>query len=231
MVAPDGAPSVYPSGSYDQPMATRSIPGATHEVVNQPPPLDRHDVYGADRALGEAVERERAGWAGGDLHELGLLAGSAEWIEAGATANRHSPELRTHDRFGHRIDEVRFHPAYHALIGAAVERGPARGAVGRPAPGRPCRARRRVRRVEPGRRRRRMPDLDDLRGRSRAARGAGRRAWLPAVTSRDYDPELRPVAGKRGAAGRHGDDGEAGRLRRPRQHHPAVPRPATGPTG
>src|SRR4051812_29300583 len=96
---------------------------ATHDVRNQPPPLQGHDVFGSDVPLREAVAREGAAWAAGELHELGRLAGSAEWIEAGATANRHGPELRTHDRFGHRVDEVSFHPAYHALLGTAVEHG------------------------------------------------------------------------------------------------------------
>ncbi len=93
------------------------------EVLNQPPPLQEYDVFGADAALREAVAREGAGWAEGTLHELGSLAGDPATIEAGAAANRHGPELRTHDRFGHRVDEVAFHPAYHQLLGEAVEHG------------------------------------------------------------------------------------------------------------
>jgi putative acyl-CoA dehydrogenase len=93
------------------------------EVLNQPPPLQEYDVFGADAALREAVAREGAGWAEGELHELGALAGDPATIEAGAVANRLGPELRTHDRFGHRIDEVAFHPAYHQLLGTAVEHG------------------------------------------------------------------------------------------------------------
>jgi putative acyl-CoA dehydrogenase len=96
---------------------------ATHEVTNQPPPLEDYDVFGADAALVEAVEREGAAWAVDDLHALGRLAGSPEAIGWGFDANRHPPELRSHDRFGHRIDEVAYHPAYHELMQVAVSHG------------------------------------------------------------------------------------------------------------
>jgi putative acyl-CoA dehydrogenase len=95
----------------------------THEVTNQPPPLEGYDVFGTDAALVEAVEREGAGWAVDDLHALGRLAGSPEAIGWGFDANRHPPELRTHDRYGHRIDEVAYHPAYHELMQVAVSHG------------------------------------------------------------------------------------------------------------
>ncbi|HEX5945986.1 MAG TPA: acyl-CoA dehydrogenase family protein [Acidimicrobiales bacterium] len=95
----------------------------THEVTNQPPPLEGYDVFGADAALVEAVEREGAAWATADLHALGHLAGSREAIEWGFAANRNPPELRTHDRYGHRVDEVAYHPAYHELMRVAVGHG------------------------------------------------------------------------------------------------------------
>ena len=95
----------------------------THEVTNQPPPLEGYDVFAADAALVEAVEREGAGWAADDLHALGRLAGSPEAIAWGFEANRHEPELRTHDRYGHRIDAVAYHPAYHELMQVAVGHG------------------------------------------------------------------------------------------------------------
>ena len=96
---------------------------ATHEVTNQPPPLEGYDVFGADAALVEGVEREGAAWASEDLHALGRLAGSPEAIGWGFEANRFPPELRTHDRYGHRVDEVRYHPAYHELMQVAVGHG------------------------------------------------------------------------------------------------------------
>jgi putative acyl-CoA dehydrogenase len=94
----------------------------THEVFNQPPPLADHDVA-ADTALLAAVEREGAGWAAGDLHRLGKLAGTAEPQRWACDANRYEPRLVTHDRYGHRIDEVEFHPAWHRLMEVAVGEG------------------------------------------------------------------------------------------------------------
>ena len=98
-------------------------PLATHEVTNQPPPLTDYDVFGADRALRAAVEREGAGWALDELHELGRLAGSPEAQAWGEQANANPPVLRTHDRYGNRIDRVEYHPAYHELMRVAVSRG------------------------------------------------------------------------------------------------------------
>jgi putative acyl-CoA dehydrogenase len=171
---------------------------ATHEVFNQPPPLAGYDVA-ADPALLEAVEREGAGWAADDLHRLGRLAGSAEAQKWGDDANRYPPRLLTHDRYGHRLDEVEFHPAWHELMNVAVGEGLA---------GAPWAADR------PG---------------THVARGAGLFVWNqveaghscpvtmtyavvpalrhtpslaaayePGLTSRAYDPGLRPPGGKRG---------------------------------
>ena len=95
----------------------------THEVTNQPPPLTGHDVFGADVALGEALAREGAGWAAGELAELGRLAGSPECQEWGRQANANPPVLRSHDRYGNRIDVVDYHPAYHQLMATAVGHG------------------------------------------------------------------------------------------------------------
>jgi putative acyl-CoA dehydrogenase len=101
----------------------RSEPLArTHEVLNQPPPLVGHDVA-ADPVLLEGLHREGAGWYEEDLHRVGRLAGSEEVQHWAEQANRCEPELRTHDRYGHRIDEVEFHPAYHQLMDVAVREG------------------------------------------------------------------------------------------------------------
>ena len=99
------------------------MPYATHEVLNQPPPLEDHDVFALDAALGEALEREGAGWAAGDLGDLGSLAGTPGALEWGRLANENPPVLLTHDRFGHRIDRVEYHPAYHHLMETAVRAG------------------------------------------------------------------------------------------------------------
>ena len=97
-------------------------PHATHEVLNQVPPLAGYDVAD-DPALLEAAGREGAGWDAGRLHELGLLAGAADTQEHARLANEHPPVLRTHDARGHRIDEVEFHPSWHVLLGTAVGHG------------------------------------------------------------------------------------------------------------
>ncbi|MFG2005477.1 acyl-CoA dehydrogenase family protein [Spirillospora sp. NPDC048911] len=94
----------------------------THEVINQVPPLVDHDVAD-DPALLDALRREGADWAAAEIHELGRLAGTHEAQEWGRLANEHKPVLRTHDRYGHRIDEVEFHPAWHELMNVAVTHG------------------------------------------------------------------------------------------------------------
>jgi putative acyl-CoA dehydrogenase len=95
---------------------------ATHDVTNQPPPLSPYDAS-EDAALLEGLRREGAGWAEEDVRRLGRTAGSEEAQEWGEQANRHEPELHTHDRYGNRIDEVEFHPSWHRLMGVAVAEG------------------------------------------------------------------------------------------------------------
>jgi putative acyl-CoA dehydrogenase len=107
-------------------MDTKSINmymAETHDVENQPSPLHDYNLYQQDQALREAVVREGAGWAEKDLDAFGILAGSREMIELGFQANENKPVLYTHDNYGHRIDEVRFHPAYHRLMQISLESG------------------------------------------------------------------------------------------------------------
>lgn len=96
---------------------------STHEVENQPKPLENYNLYLADKALQKALIREGADWADSDLTAFGELAGKKENIELGFQANKYQPELRTHDRYGHRIDQVDFHPSYHQLMTTAIEHG------------------------------------------------------------------------------------------------------------
>ncbi|HSK26670.1 MAG TPA: acyl-CoA dehydrogenase family protein [Jiangellales bacterium] len=94
----------------------------THDVTNQPPPLTGHDVFGGDPALVDAVRRYAAGAEPG-LHDLGRRAGSAEARHWADEADGFPPRLRTHDRYGHRVDEVDFHPSWHRLMEVAVGAG------------------------------------------------------------------------------------------------------------
>ncbi len=94
--------------------------GATHEVFNQATPLENYNVVGEDAALVEGVRREGAGWAEDRILALGEIAGRARTLRLGVEANENEPVLRTHDRYGHRIDEVDFHPAWHELMTIGV---------------------------------------------------------------------------------------------------------------
>ncbi|MFF3379274.1 acyl-CoA dehydrogenase family protein [Streptomyces sp. NPDC002680] len=100
---------------------------STHTVTNQAPPLVGYDVFTADKALVAAVERHLdpglLDEARDELSTLGKSAGSAQVQEWGALANENPPKLRTHDRYGNRIDEVEFHPAWHRLLGKGVSAG------------------------------------------------------------------------------------------------------------
>ena len=91
--------------------------------MNQPPPLVGYNLFESDAPLREALAREGASWAEGVVSDLGRLAGTQEAIDWGFQANGNPPQLRTHDRFGNRIDEVEFHPAWHRLMEVAVGHG------------------------------------------------------------------------------------------------------------
>ena len=95
---------------------------ATHEVLNQVPPLAGYDVAD-DPALLGALRREGAGRAESELHQLGVLAGAPDTQEQARLANVNKPVLRTHDSRGYRIDEVEFHPSWHQLMTTAVGHG------------------------------------------------------------------------------------------------------------
>ncbi len=99
----------------------------THTVTNQVPPLVAYDVFACDPALTEGVARHAAPGhvdeITTELSELGAAAGSAQAQRWGEEANAHSPALRTHDRYGNRIDEVDFHPSWHRLLGHGVSAG------------------------------------------------------------------------------------------------------------
>jgi putative acyl-CoA dehydrogenase len=92
------------------------------DVLNQSVPFEDVDLLAADVPLQEALEREGGGWAIDRVRDCGLVAGSAEAQEHGRRAERNEPRLLTHDRFGHRIDQVELDPSWHWLLRGAVER-------------------------------------------------------------------------------------------------------------
>lgn len=173
---------------------------STHEVFNQAPPFADVNLFTCDPALREAVAREGAAWAADALAALGERLGTAAMLELGQLANQHPPELRAYDPAGNRIDEVLFHPAWHALlehlIGAGTHAAPwdsgragaqvARAAqyvlFGQVENGTQCPVTMTYAAVPALRQ---HPVL--------AAR------WLPTILSRRYDPRSLPVEQKTGA--------------------------------
>lgn len=96
----------------------------THEVLNQPPPLVDYNAFSTDTALVEGVRHYGVHPEGVDrLDRVGARAGSAQVVEWGFQANTYTPVLKTHDRFGYRVDEVEYHPAWHGLISEAIGYG------------------------------------------------------------------------------------------------------------
>lgn len=95
----------------------------THAVENQPSALEDYNLYAEDKALQEAVHREGASAAEQDIARFGAECGLPERIALGFAANANAPQLHTHDRFGHRIDAIEFHPSYHELMDIALSEG------------------------------------------------------------------------------------------------------------
>jgi putative acyl-CoA dehydrogenase len=104
-------------------MATIDVTDPAREVLNQPPPLQPLNLFEADVPLREALKREGGSWGVDRAREAGAVAGSVEALEHGRRVERNLPILRTHDRYGNRIDEVELDPSWHWLLRGAVERG------------------------------------------------------------------------------------------------------------
>src|ERR1700677_1829882 len=96
---------------------------AAHEVLNQPFALADYNLFTGDAALRAGVAREGADWAGAGLAAFGGKLGAVDYLEHSARANRYAPDFDTHDRYGRRVDLVRFHPAYHELMRVAIGHG------------------------------------------------------------------------------------------------------------
>ena len=167
------------------------------EVQNQPPPLEPYNLFASDIVLREAVKRERAGWAEDELGALGATLGAAETVKLGFDANKYPPHLRTLDRYGHRLDEVEFHPAWHALLTIALKAGLHSSPWAEPKPGaHVARAAGTymLNQIEAGV----YCPVAMTYGSVPALRNSPAVAaqWLPKIFSRDYDPRFRPASEK-----------------------------------
>jgi len=117
-------PPLAEPGLWDNPAMpdTAEAPQhATHTVFNQSTPLENVNLYEIDLPLQEAVRREGAGWAEDRIRALGEICGAPEIQLAGRDANEFPPRLKAFDRFGNRVDEVEFHPAWHQLMSLGIE--------------------------------------------------------------------------------------------------------------
>jgi len=171
----------------------------THEVVNVARDLVDYNLYLQDAALQEAVRREGAEWAHDDLAAFGAMLGAADYLEFGVLANRNPPELDTHDRFGNRVDLVRFHPAYHTLMKTSIEHGLHASPWSDPGEGAHVARAARVymhSQVEAGHQcpiTMTFAAVPSLRTTPQLAQ-----LWEPKITARVYDPRNVPDADKRG---------------------------------
>jgi putative acyl-CoA dehydrogenase len=172
----------------------------THQVLNQPPPLQDYDPLAADLALAEALRREGAAWAEPEVGSFARATATQEVIALGSDANQNPPRLRTHDRYGNRIDEVEFHPAWHALMRLSIGNGVHAGPWRDPKPGAHVARAAKMQlasQAEAGHgcpismtysaypALRQSPDLA--------------KQWAPRILSLEYDPRMLPVSQKRGA--------------------------------
>lgn len=170
----------------------------THDVINQPPPFEGINLFETDVSFREAVRRSGGNDHFGRLAQFGARAGSAEVIEWAALANEFVPRLRAFDRCGHRIDEVEFHPAYHALMDLGLTAGVSSAAWGAAPCGHLLHAALEflMAQAEPG--------VCCPMTMTHAAVAALRRQpdvatqWLPRVLASRYDPSSQPAAAKTG---------------------------------
>ncbi|GGC22285.1 isovaleryl-CoA dehydrogenase [Pseudoduganella buxea] len=175
-------------------------PFDTHEVRNQPTPFGDINLFACDPALREALLREGGADALPDLEALGRRLGRAEVLDLARLANVHAPVLHNFDQTGRRIDEVEFHPAWHALMTLLIEAGAHSSPWEAPGPGaQVARAARYMLfgQVENGSQCPVTMTYASVPALRHSPRLAAR--WLPKILSRHYDPRPLPIDAKRGA--------------------------------
>lgn len=171
----------------------------THEVMNQPQPLENYNLFTSDQALQDAVALGETQWGTEQLTGFGRLTGQADYLELGFQANENKPQLHTHDRFGHRVDLVKFHPAYHQLMQTSVEHGLHASPWTDPQPGAhtvraaKCYMQSQVEAAHICPITMTFAAIPTLRRQPELAK-----AWEPLITARQYDPRNVPMAGKKG---------------------------------
>ncbi|MGQ0430724.1 MAG: isovaleryl-CoA dehydrogenase [Gammaproteobacteria bacterium] len=180
-------------------------PGAAgSDAANQPPPFEGRNLYDDDAALREGVAAFGATWAQPALSAFGAVTGSNEARELARAANRHPPELLTHDRYGNRLDLVEFHPAYHELMALGCGVGVHSSPWAEPRPGaQVARAAMYLLfgQLENGTQ---CPLTMTFAATPVIARHADSlpdvaRTWLPRIHARAYDRRFLPIESKRGA--------------------------------
>ena len=175
-------------------------PFDTHAVFNQAPPFEDVDLFACDLALQEGLAREGGAFAAGSLAELGRRCGGREAQELARLANAHGPRLVSFDPAGRRIDEIEFHPAWHALMTMLVESGAHGAPWSDPRPGaHVARAAGYLLfgQLENGAQCPVTMTYASVAALRRAPALAA--AWLPTILAREYDPRPLPLAEKRGA--------------------------------
>jgi len=175
-------------------------PFDTHAVFNQAPAFENVNLLRCDAGLCEALAREGAGWAFDELDALGARLGRAEVLDLARLANAHGPRLVSFDRAGRRVDELEFHPAWHALMTLLIEAGAHSRPWTDPRPGaQVARAAAYLLfgQVENGS----QCPVTMTYASVPALRHAGKlgERWLPKILANEYDPRSLPVEHKRGA--------------------------------
>lgn len=170
---------------------------STHDVINQAAPRVDVDEYHSNAALTDAIARLAPHADAAELGRIGALVGSASFQDDARLANRVTPELHTHDRWGRRIDEVEFHPAYHRIMGDDLAAGSHSLAWARPGSG--ANVERAAHfmlfaQVEPGH----SCPVSMTHAVVASLKGTEHEAfWVPRALGRDYDPRLIDPAEKR----------------------------------